>query len=194
MQRVSGRRGGAWPARRPWSQEGGAGSDGRKMAALKEGRSYGLSCGRVSDGSKVSVFHVKLTDSALRAFESYRASQVSSADPARRSGKSGRRPASRAPRLAFRRGGAGSGVRGAARGSLAQRGTIFIIGAGRRHWRAARGSNSRAWSWGRPGPFPAHSAPGQDLVCSVHLVGGRRLGGLGASPPGSLAGWVSRDR
>ncbi|XP_044937434.1 RNA polymerase II elongation factor ELL isoform X2 [Mustela putorius furo] len=47
------------------------------MAALKEARSYGLSCGRVSDGSKVSVFHVKLTDSALRAFESYRASQES---------------------------------------------------------------------------------------------------------------------
>ncbi|XP_073659178.1 RNA polymerase II elongation factor ELL isoform X1 [Tursiops truncatus] len=47
------------------------------MAALKEARSYGLSCGRVSDGSKVSVFHVKLTDSALRAFESYRASQDS---------------------------------------------------------------------------------------------------------------------
>ncbi|EFB19123.1 hypothetical protein PANDA_000556, partial [Ailuropoda melanoleuca] len=47
------------------------------MAALKEARSYGLSCGRVSDGSKVSVFHVKLTDSALRAFESYRSSQES---------------------------------------------------------------------------------------------------------------------
>lgn len=77
MQRVSERRGGAWPARWPWSREGGAGRDGRKMAALKEGRSYGLSCGRVSDGSKVSVFHVKLTDSALRAFESYRASQDS---------------------------------------------------------------------------------------------------------------------
>uniref|UniRef100_A0A8C0RLM0 RNA polymerase II elongation factor ELL N-terminal domain-containing protein n=1 Tax=Canis lupus familiaris TaxID=9615 RepID=A0A8C0RLM0_CANLF len=51
------------------------------MAALKEARSYGLSCGRVSDGSKVSVFHVKLTDSALRAFESYRASQVSGVGP-----------------------------------------------------------------------------------------------------------------
>ncbi|XP_053524039.1 RNA polymerase II elongation factor ELL isoform X1 [Artibeus jamaicensis] len=47
------------------------------MAALRENRSYGLSCGRVSDGSKVSVFHVKLTDSALRAFENYRASQDS---------------------------------------------------------------------------------------------------------------------
>uniref|UniRef100_A0A8C0X647 OCEL domain-containing protein n=1 Tax=Castor canadensis TaxID=51338 RepID=A0A8C0X647_CASCN len=47
------------------------------MAALKEARSYGLSCGRVSDGSKVSVFHVKLTDSALKAFESYRADQDS---------------------------------------------------------------------------------------------------------------------
>lgn len=51
------------------------------MAALKEDRSYGLSCGRVSDGSKVSVFHVKLTDSALRAFESYRSSQVSGVEP-----------------------------------------------------------------------------------------------------------------
>ncbi|KAM9688458.1 RNA polymerase II elongation factor ELL [Trichechus inunguis] len=47
------------------------------MAALKESRSYGLSCGRLGDGSRVSVFHVKLTDSALRAFESYRASQDS---------------------------------------------------------------------------------------------------------------------
>ncbi|KAK2087749.1 hypothetical protein P7K49_033656 [Saguinus oedipus] len=51
------------------------------MAALKEARSYGLSCGRVSDGSKVSVFHVKLTDSALRAFESYSARQVSGMGP-----------------------------------------------------------------------------------------------------------------
>ncbi|XP_075466955.1 RNA polymerase II elongation factor ELL isoform X1 [Ascaphus truei] len=47
------------------------------MAALKEEQSYGLSCGRVSHGNRVSVFHVKLTDSALRAFESYRSSQAS---------------------------------------------------------------------------------------------------------------------
>ncbi|XP_018412985.1 PREDICTED: RNA polymerase II elongation factor ELL isoform X2 [Nanorana parkeri] len=45
------------------------------MAALKEERSYGLSCGRV--GGRVSVFHVKLTDSALRAFESYQSCQES---------------------------------------------------------------------------------------------------------------------
>lgn len=44
------------------------------MVALKDARSYG--CGHVSDGSRVS-FHVKLTDSALKAFESYRAHQVS---------------------------------------------------------------------------------------------------------------------
>uniref|UniRef100_H3CFG3 Elongation factor RNA polymerase II n=1 Tax=Tetraodon nigroviridis TaxID=99883 RepID=H3CFG3_TETNG len=44
---------------------------GGKMAALKEEQCYGLSCGRVSNGSNVSVFHVKLTDSALRAFEGY---------------------------------------------------------------------------------------------------------------------------
>ncbi|XP_067086887.1 RNA polymerase II elongation factor ELL, partial [Osmerus mordax] len=38
-------------------------------------QSYGLSCGRVSNGSNVSVFHVKLTDSALKAFEGYQSSK-----------------------------------------------------------------------------------------------------------------------
>uniref|UniRef100_A0A3P9JQS1 Elongation factor RNA polymerase II n=1 Tax=Oryzias latipes TaxID=8090 RepID=A0A3P9JQS1_ORYLA len=47
------------------------------MASLQEERVYGLSCGRVSRGSSVSVLHVRLTDSALRAFEGYRATQVS---------------------------------------------------------------------------------------------------------------------
>lgn len=46
------------------------------MAALKEEQCYGLSCGRVSNGSNVSVFHVKLTDSALRAFEGYQSGKV----------------------------------------------------------------------------------------------------------------------
>lgn len=46
------------------------------MAALKEERCYGLSCGRVSDSSNVTVFHVKLTDSALRAFEGFQGSKV----------------------------------------------------------------------------------------------------------------------
>uniref|UniRef100_A0A4W4FKV4 OCEL domain-containing protein n=1 Tax=Electrophorus electricus TaxID=8005 RepID=A0A4W4FKV4_ELEEL len=45
------------------------------MAALKEEQCYGLSCGRVSNGSNISVFHVKLTDSALRAFEDYQSSK-----------------------------------------------------------------------------------------------------------------------
>uniref|UniRef100_A0AAQ5ZUQ0 OCEL domain-containing protein n=1 Tax=Amphiprion ocellaris TaxID=80972 RepID=A0AAQ5ZUQ0_AMPOC len=52
-----------------------------KMAALKEEQCYGLSCGRVSNGSNVSVFHVKLTDSALRAFEGYQSSKVLSSRP-----------------------------------------------------------------------------------------------------------------
>uniref|UniRef100_A0A8B9L0Q4 Elongation factor for RNA polymerase II n=1 Tax=Astyanax mexicanus TaxID=7994 RepID=A0A8B9L0Q4_ASTMX len=51
------------------------------MAALKEEQCYGLSCGRVSNGSNVSVFHVKLTDSALRAFEDYQSSKGVSAQP-----------------------------------------------------------------------------------------------------------------
>ncbi|XP_066503325.1 RNA polymerase II elongation factor ELL [Hoplias malabaricus] len=51
------------------------------MAALKEEQCYGLSCGRVSNGSNVSVFHVKLTDSALRAFEEYQSSKGISAQP-----------------------------------------------------------------------------------------------------------------
>ncbi|XP_072924595.1 RNA polymerase II elongation factor ELL [Hemitrygon akajei] len=41
------------------------------MATLKEEQSYGLSCGKLSSGSNVSVFHVKLTDTALRALEAY---------------------------------------------------------------------------------------------------------------------------
>ncbi|CAL8308865.1 unnamed protein product [Lota lota] len=51
------------------------------MAALKEEQCYGLSCGRVSNGSNVSVFHVKLTDSALRAFEGYQGSKGLSTEP-----------------------------------------------------------------------------------------------------------------
>uniref|UniRef100_A0A671WSC1 Elongation factor RNA polymerase II n=1 Tax=Sparus aurata TaxID=8175 RepID=A0A671WSC1_SPAAU len=51
------------------------------MAALKEEQCYGLSCGRVSNGSNVSVFHVKLTDSALKAFEGYQSSKVLSLRP-----------------------------------------------------------------------------------------------------------------
>ncbi|XP_030639624.1 RNA polymerase II elongation factor ELL [Chanos chanos] len=51
------------------------------MAALKEEQCYGLSCGRVSNGSNISVFHVKLTDSALRAFEDYQSSKGLSAEP-----------------------------------------------------------------------------------------------------------------
>lgn len=188
MQRVSERRGGAWPARWPWSREGGAGRDGRKMAALKEGRSYGLSCGRVSDGSKVSVFHVKLTDSALRAFESYRASQVSGADPARPSGTSEtgwpRAPLAGHPGLSAR--GWASGVLLAGTWAGGARGTMFILGAeatlavdpGR-----LTGLNSRAWAegrlcgtWRRLGPFLVHPAAGQELVC---LPGrGRGLGML----------------
>uniref|UniRef100_A0A3Q2NQ77 Elongation factor RNA polymerase II n=1 Tax=Fundulus heteroclitus TaxID=8078 RepID=A0A3Q2NQ77_FUNHE len=51
------------------------------MAALKEERSYGLSCGRVSNGGNVTVFHVKLTDSALRALEGFQSSKVLSLQP-----------------------------------------------------------------------------------------------------------------
>ncbi|KAF7703602.1 hypothetical protein HF521_022609 [Silurus meridionalis] len=51
------------------------------MAALKEEQCYGLSCGRVSNGSNVSVFHVKLTDSALRALEDFQSSKGLSAQP-----------------------------------------------------------------------------------------------------------------
>ncbi|KAM4574932.1 RNA polymerase II elongation factor ELL [Fundulus diaphanus] len=51
------------------------------MAALKEERCYGLSCGRVSNGGNVTVFHVKLTDSALRALEGFQSSKVLSLQP-----------------------------------------------------------------------------------------------------------------
>lgn len=133
MQYVSRRRGGAWPARPLWSREGGPGSNGRKMAALKEDRSYGLSCGRVSDGSKVSVFHVKLTDSALRAFETYRASQVSGVAV----GNVGVQAGLACPSPGVGPRGTGSGVRGAVCGSIGLQGAriTFLLGPGRRHWR-----------------------------------------------------------
>ncbi|XP_057181624.1 RNA polymerase II elongation factor ELL isoform X1 [Triplophysa rosa] len=51
------------------------------MAALKEEQCYGLSCGRVSNGSNISVYHVKLTDSALRAFEDYQSNKGLTAQP-----------------------------------------------------------------------------------------------------------------
>lgn len=50
--------------------------DGPKMAALQAERGYGLSCGRLGRGTRLSVFHVKLTDSAVRAFEAYQACKV----------------------------------------------------------------------------------------------------------------------
>ncbi|XP_067827682.1 RNA polymerase II elongation factor ELL2 isoform X2 [Heptranchias perlo] len=41
------------------------------MAALGEERRYGLSCGKLNSGQRLSLYHVKLTDSALRALEAY---------------------------------------------------------------------------------------------------------------------------
>ncbi|XP_064184762.1 RNA polymerase II elongation factor ELL-like [Anguilla rostrata] len=49
------------------------------MATLKEDQCYGLSCGRVGSGANISVLHVKLTDSALRAFEGYQSNKSLSA-------------------------------------------------------------------------------------------------------------------
>ncbi len=46
------------------------------MAALVEGHNYGLSSFSPSN-SNVSAFHVKLTDSALRAFEEFQRIKVS---------------------------------------------------------------------------------------------------------------------
>ncbi|XP_063075935.1 RNA polymerase II elongation factor ELL-like [Engraulis encrasicolus] len=51
------------------------------MATLKEEQSYGLSCGRLSNGKNTSIFHVKLTDSALRAIENYQSSKGSTLQP-----------------------------------------------------------------------------------------------------------------
>ncbi|XP_072833945.2 RNA polymerase II elongation factor ELL [Pogona vitticeps] len=47
------------------------------MAALAAERGYALSCGRLGRGTRLSLFHVKLTDSALRAFEAYQGSKDS---------------------------------------------------------------------------------------------------------------------
>lgn len=46
------------------------------MSALKENQCYGLSSGKLDRGGNVSVFHVKLTDSAARAVESFQKAKV----------------------------------------------------------------------------------------------------------------------
>ncbi|XP_008290093.1 RNA polymerase II elongation factor ELL-like [Stegastes partitus] len=51
------------------------------MSALKERQSYGLSSGRLSAGGNVSVFHVKLTDSAARAIGSFQSGKGCSSHP-----------------------------------------------------------------------------------------------------------------
>lgn len=47
-----------------------------KMAALSEDGRYGLNCGQESAG-RFTVLHVKLTETALRAIESYQKCVVS---------------------------------------------------------------------------------------------------------------------
>ena len=48
------------------------------MSALKERQCYGLSGGALSRGANISVFHVKLTDSAARAIGSFQNGKVGS--------------------------------------------------------------------------------------------------------------------
>ncbi|XP_071353848.1 RNA polymerase II elongation factor ELL-like [Trachinotus anak] len=51
------------------------------MSALRESRCYGLSGGKLSRGGNISVFHVKLTDSAARAIGSFQNGKGSSSHP-----------------------------------------------------------------------------------------------------------------
>lgn len=47
------------------------------MASLREGGRYAVSCGKAADN--VSVLHVKLTETAVRALESYQSRKVRAA-------------------------------------------------------------------------------------------------------------------
>ncbi|XP_047467684.1 RNA polymerase II elongation factor ELL-like [Mugil cephalus] len=51
------------------------------MSALKENQCYGLSSGKLNRGGNVSVFHVKLTDSAARAIGTFQNAKGSSSHP-----------------------------------------------------------------------------------------------------------------
>lgn len=46
-------------------------------AGLREEQRYGLSCGRPGRQDRVTVLHVKLTETALRALETYQRHKVS---------------------------------------------------------------------------------------------------------------------
>lgn len=72
------------------------------MAELREGERYGVCCGREEPGA--TVLHVKLTETALRALESYQGCKVRGGGRARSPGSAGLR------RRGGRAGGCGCGV------------------------------------------------------------------------------------
>lgn len=185
---------------------GGGGGDGRKMAALKEARSYGLACGRPGAGPRLSLLHVKLTDSALRAFESYRACQVSARG--RQPARSGSRPL---PGLTWHLAGAlpgapgspagagepdpgaGASLAGAGPPGFGLSGSRAAPGGPRASGGSAPGSRTRALRPGVPAPggqrrpaspHPGETAPG--LSRGPRAGAGLCLSRVGAGPAGAL--------
>lgn len=137
-------------------------------AGLREEQRYGLACGRLGQDN-ITVLHVKLTETAIRALETYQSHKVSGRPGAPREAAA---TALSARPLARRRWGAGCrcclGARGAERG-----------GRGRRR-RGDEGAGGRAAPGGGVGPawaapplrdFP--TAPAGFLAGLVHGGGAR---------------------
>ncbi|XP_029972361.1 RNA polymerase II elongation factor ELL-like [Salarias fasciatus] len=57
------------------------GRSGGGMSELRENQCYGLSSGKLSRGANISVFHVKLTDSAARAIGTFQNGKGQSSNP-----------------------------------------------------------------------------------------------------------------
>lgn len=143
-------------------------------AGLREEQRYGLACGRLGQDN-ITVLHVKLTETAIRALETYQSHKVSGGPGALREA------AATAPSvrpLARRRWGAGCrcclGARGAERSGAGRPGTPTPRGRGRGRagGRAAPGGGvGPAWAAPPLRDFP--TAPAGFLAGLVHGGGSR---------------------
>lgn len=90
-------------------------------AGLREEQRYGLSCGRLGQ-DHITVLHVKLTETAIRALETYQSHKVSRPAGLGEGEGALRRPAAPAPAPGTRRGAGGAGTRRRSRQSPPRQG------------------------------------------------------------------------
>lgn len=131
-------------------------------AGLREEQRYGLACGRLGQDN-ITVLHVKLTETAIRALETYQSHKVSGGPGSSRRG-GGHCAVCRVPGVWRRAGGAlaPAAASAPAEGSAASRGAPT---------RRTGAAGSRARAGGRP---LAASRPGRGCAAAAGLSDGAR--------------------